>query len=112
MSIKFNIYYSVSSSGPWTLANSTPIDRIAAGQEYTITGLATNTQYFIAIVPGTLDEDDSFLPLLSQAIGEEGVKAGGIETVKVPVFAARTFAPSITITGTPMGHKFTISSIV
>ena len=69
MLYKFNIYYSTSVTGPWILANETPLDPDPTGYNmYNITGLQSNTVYYIQIVGGVM-VDGEFSPLMSQSIG-------------------------------------------
>lgn len=109
INVKFNLYYSTSLDGPWTLANPTPIDFNPTGKHsYTITGLKQNTLYYVAVVGGQV-EDDVFYPLLSQHIGPVAQGAGDIGTVKLlDVKASRTFAPHIN-TSDALGHQFAVA---
>lgn len=95
MSTKFNIYYATSANGPWYLANDEPLDRIEEGNEYTISGLRTNTKYYVAIVGGVV-EDDEFIPYISQEVGPEAANAGDFVVVdSYPKYQVRTFAPKV-----------------
>jgi hypothetical protein len=107
MSTKFNIYYATTANGPWTLANEDPITRIAAGNEYTVTGLKRDTLYYVAIVGGYEDSNE-FVPLTSQAIGPKSGGVGGVEVQSAAPFAVRTFTPSITSEGY-LGHQFGVT---
>ena len=81
MSTKFNIYYATSANGPWTLVNTEPLDRVADGNTYTISGLQENTSYFVNIVGGIINTSDEFVPLINKPC---------IPTI-VPVAPAVTF---------------------
>lgn len=111
MSTKFNIYYSTSANGPWRLANEEPIDRLEDGNEFTITGLQENSQYFVTIVGGVV-EDDEFLPYLDQELGPEASKAGDFIVVSShPRYKVRTFTPRRNGESS-LEHTFTVSGII
>ena len=105
MSTKFNIYYATSPTGPWTLANLTPLDRVEAVQRYTITGLSTDTTYYVSIVGGVLDALDNFIPLISQPIGPNQVGAGDQSKNPASPIAVRTFSPQINVSSV-LGHQY------
>lgn len=104
---KFNIYYATTANGPWTLANSTPIDRVANGNQYTVTGLEYNTLYYVAIVGG-YESGTEFIPLASQIIGPKTSGAGGVEVQSTPPLAIRTFTPQIQ-EDSYISHEFTVT---
>lgn len=104
---KFNIYYSPTPTGPWTLANPSPIDRDSVLNEYTVTGLNFSTQYYLTIVGGEV-EDNEFLPHISQAIGPNNMGAGNVDIVTDEVFLTRTFLPGVTDLSDPLGHTFEV----
>lgn len=108
MSTKFNIYYSTSPNGPWTLANDTPIDREEGLQSYSIQNLVTNTNYYIAVVGGYVTDDQVFHPLLHQPIGPRQIGASGVEIARPPSILARTFS-AVKNTNNSLGHEFNIS---
>ena len=66
--IKYNVYYSSSPEGPWTLANLTPITHSDSGNSYTITGLNSATRYYVTVLGG-IEEDGEFIPLFQQPVG-------------------------------------------
>jgi hypothetical protein len=49
MAYSYNIYYSARPKGPWTLANSTPIESSAYGNSYTISGLRPGVTYWLCV---------------------------------------------------------------
>lgn len=110
MSTKFNIYYATTANGPWELANATPISRDDDGNQYTITGLQRDTLYYVTIVGGYLDEQSSFVPLVTQAIGPKPAGVGGVEAQTTPILITRTFSPDI-LDEAYLGHQFTITGI-
>lgn len=104
---KFNIYYSTTPIGPWTLSNPTPLDRVEGIQSYTITGLNTDTTYWVSIVGGVLDSQDNFVPLISQPIGPNPVGAGDQNRHPVSPLGIRTFSPKIIVLSS-LGHEFEV----
>ena len=65
----FNIYYASTSTGPWTLANNSPIlYSSTSNYGYTISNLQSKAVYYIKIIPGELI-DDEFYPLVNESIG-------------------------------------------
>lgn len=92
MEVKYRVYYSLSSEGPWTLANETLIDNTSGGNSYEITGLQDNTLYYFRVVGGTLDEDNVFVPLVGQDIGPLSDPALGLDSLK-GIVSAMTFTP-------------------
>ena len=94
-STKYNIYYATTPSGPWTLANVTPLDHVDNLNSYTVTGLNTNTLYYFAIVGGELNESDEFMPFISQPIGPKPNGAGDVSSSPVTLFTAQTFSPTV-----------------
>ena len=107
MNTKFNIYYATTPVGPWTLSNPIPVDRVDGVQSYTITGLNTDTLYYVSIVGGTLDVQDNFLPLISQPIGPNAIGAADQGAYPVAPIGVRTFSPSI-VTNSGLGHQFEV----
>lgn len=75
--VRYNVYYSTFSKGPWTLANASPLVHDQAGNEYTITGLSKGTLYYILVAGGYID-DGEFVPLVTQPIGPSSEGARGI----------------------------------
>jgi len=102
--VKYNVYYAMSADGPWTLANSTPIDHDQLGNEYTITGLKSGTLYYVSVVGGVL-EDGTFVPLMNQHIGTSNDGAKGIGSAPMKPILLRGYA--IRYTGT-LRHKFEV----
>lgn len=45
----YNIYYSSTSSGPWTLANSSPFEDQIYGNTYTVSGLTSGLIYYVTV---------------------------------------------------------------
>ena len=111
MTTKFNVYYATTPTGPWTLANTTPIDRIDGGNSYTVTGLQSDTLYYFKVVPGTVDEDDNFIPHISQPIGPVPEGAGDVTTRPGIPIAARTFSPK-KVSSDSLSMQFEVDSIV
>lgn len=114
MDIKYNIYYSANANGPWTLANSTPIDHQDDIMSYFIDGTEPRTRYFIRIIGGYLDDDSSFIALQSQSIGpfNTGVDAisststdGAIAPLSIEVVTA---GPNIRTNSEGLSHTFTV----
>ena len=67
--IKFNIYHSLSATGPWTLSSPTPIDFSEDGeQSTTVSGLNPGTYYYLRIIGGKI-VDDTFIPFMGQVVG-------------------------------------------
>lgn len=93
MDIKYNIYYSLSSEGPWTLSNNTPIDHSDDLMEYFIDNLTSNTAYYITIVGGYI-ENEEFIPLMSQPIGPVDIGATTIGSGVEYKIKALTYNPS------------------
>jgi len=107
MSTKFNIYYATTQDGPWILANAMPLDRVDGLQTYTITGLKSDTLYYVSIVGGTLDSQGNFVPLISQPLGPTTSGAADQSTRPVKPIGARTFSPKIT-TNNALEMQFTV----
>lgn len=108
MDIKYNVYYATSSTGPWTLANTTPIAHDLMGNEYTIGGLTRGTLYYILVVGGYIDDDDEFVPLMDQPIGPTTYGAQGVGAAPVAPIAAREYITRKLANGS-LGHKVTVS---
>lgn len=104
---KFNIYYSISIDGPWTLDNPEPLDHVPTGNAYLLTSLRPGIQYYIAIVGGILNDDDEFMPLISQAIGPNASGAGGVQEVRLSPILIQGFIPGTTTTS-GLGHMFEV----
>ena len=77
LDIKYNVYYSTSPTGPWTLDNPVPLDNVQGGTGYTITGLKKGAIYYVSIVGGIM-QDGEFVPLMSQPIRPGPMQASGI----------------------------------
>jgi hypothetical protein len=76
--IYYDIYYSQNEEGPWTQSSSRVYDNYPSYNRFTLSGLLTNAEYWVSVVPGCyIDEDYYYRP--SQFIGEveEGVKLMG-----------------------------------
>lgn len=104
MDLKFNVYFSTASSGPWTLANSTPLDHIPAGNEYLLTGLKSGAKYFVTIVGGVI-ENGGFIPLISQPVGPESSPAAGVGIAPSTMVQVVNFLPRINASSV-LGHRF------
>lgn len=104
---KFNIYYATSPTGPWTLANTVPLDRVEGLQSYIITGLKTNALYYVSIVGGVLNAQNNFVPLISQPIGPNPIGAGNQSNCPVSPLGIKTFSPQITIESV-LGHMYAL----
>jgi len=104
--IRYNIYYSLSSTGPWTKANASPVAHVAAGNTFNIDNLKPNTQYYIRVVGG-VQVDGTFSELIPQAIGPEEGSAKGIEEVLGVPFSIRTSAAQ-THGGAGLSHQFEV----
>lgn len=119
MSIKYNVYYATTANGPWTLANDTPIDHDQNGMEYTISGLARGTKYYLRTIGGVV-EDEEFIPYVSQPLGPNAEPAAGVEAPGVNYLVAKAHVVHMsggTVSGVALleetlGHEFDISSIV
>ena len=107
MNTKFNVYYSLFPVGPWTLANVTPVDRVDGLQSFTVSGLNTNTQYFLSIIGGELDSGGGFLPFISQPIGPVPEGAGDVTIVPGSPLIATTFSPNI-VADDALGQQFEV----
>ncbi len=107
MITKFNIYYASTPDGPWTLSNPAPLDRVEGLQSYTITGLVTDTIYYVSIVGGVLDANDNFVPLISQPIGPNPIGAADQSVRPVSPVGVKTFSPQI-ITNSNLGHQYEV----
>jgi len=105
--VKFNFYYSTTANGPWTLYNSTPLDREDSLQTYTISGLNSNTQYYVAVVGGVLDDSGDFLSLIHQPIGDSIQGASDINIRPNQIFTTITSAPRINNEGSLL-HQFEV----
>ena len=108
--IYYNVYYSTTPKGPWTLSNSSPMLHSDVNT-HTVTGLKLNVQYYFLIIGGILDENNSFVPLISQPINPEGSIALGVGTAKIPPVSVKTFAPTTNISS-GIGHQFEIDVII
>ncbi len=113
MDIKYNIYYSISLSGPWTLANSTPIDHSDNVMEYFIGDLNPKTKYYINIIGGFFNDDNEFIELKSQPIGITNAGAGvvgstplaGASSIEVITFGGNRIAEG------NISHIFEVTAI-
>ena len=66
--LKFNIFYKSDLNEQWTLANAEPLP--ASGiNEYTVTGLKSNVNYYFTIVAGVQSDSEDFVPYIEQSIG-------------------------------------------
>jgi len=108
MSTKFNIYYANTPTGPWTLANTTPLDKVDGLNEYTISGLDLNKEYYVRIIGGTLNNEGEFVSLMNQPIGPntEGARTD-IEALPSASILVKPHAPKTTST-TNLGHEFEV----
>lgn len=86
--VKYNVYYSLSSAGPWTKANASPITRVEAGNSFTITDLTPGGLYYIAVIGG-VEASGTFFELISQPIGPEEGTALRLDDVDVSPLAVR-----------------------
>jgi len=107
MDIKYNIYYALTSDGPWTLANDSPLDHVPSGNSYTVSGLSLNTDYYISIIGGIVNDDDDFVPYVPQFVGPLNQEVATIGSSVVPHFLVRTYGIYRT-SNTGMMHMFTI----
>ena len=107
MDIKYNIYTSIYQNGPWTLANSTPIDHDQTGNEYTITGLSRGGQYYIMVVGGYID-GSTFVPLMYQPVGPNPEEALGVGKAPGDVLLIRNYTVRKLAT-TELGHQFEVT---
>jgi len=106
----YNIYYSTSANGPWTLANGSPIEHDDDGNSYLLSGLNQGTRYYVLVVGGVMDGSD-FLPLIPQPIGPLAIGAQGVgEALVSPIQIANTL-PRHVVTES-LAHEFEVSSIV
>lgn len=109
MDIKYNVYYSTQSTGPWILANDEPIDHCQEGNSYTVSGLSKGTTYYFIIVGGYV-ENDEFIPLVTQAIGPQSLSSKGLDAIQATsILAAREYLPSIVGISSVLGHQFNAS---
>lgn len=106
MDIKYNIYYSFSSSGPWTLANDIPIDHSDSVMEYFIDNLSPNTTYYIVIVGGYMD-GSTFVQLKSQSIGPFNTGANAVGSGEDTTIKALTYSPQ-KIVEVALTHTFEV----
>lgn len=93
MSVKFNVYYSTSSDGPWTLSNSSLLNNNTLGNSYTITGLNEGVLYYIIVVGGKLNEQGVWVPLSGQSLGPLPNPAK--EIANPNMISARTYSSRI-----------------
>lgn len=108
MDIKYNVYYSLQELGPWTLANNEPLDHNDDGNAYTVSGLQNNTAYYFTVIGGTLDDDDNFVPLVTQFLGPTNQTAGTVNGIAVPTILAKTYGTDKQTTSS-LGHEFTVT---
>jgi hypothetical protein len=106
LDIKYNVYYSTSAKGPWTLHNSSPLTHNPAGNEYTVDGLKKDAIYYFLIVGGTEDNGE-FTPLVSQAVGPDNDGAAGLGAAKPQIYG-RPFSPRKPDDNF-LGHRFEIT---
>ena len=104
--IKYQVYYSTLSSGPWTLVNSELIDHSPDGNSINIPDLQQNVNYYILIVGGVI-EGSEFVPLISQSIGPQKLGAMGIDKNSVIPLQVKYKIPKRTTYGI-LGHTFTV----
>jgi hypothetical protein len=104
--ISYNIYYSRTAGGPWTLANPTPLSHVDGGNSYTVTDLQPGILYYFVIIGGTIT-DGEFIPLISQHIGPKSLDTGDINSLRLNTISVKTFAPHAQ-TITFLGHTFTM----
>jgi len=69
--IKYQVYYSSSPNGPWTLANNEPLieDRIDSNT-YTVTNLHEGTTYYFSVIAEREDDNGVYYPIAGQVIGQ------------------------------------------
>jgi hypothetical protein len=109
MEVKYNIYYSTSPEGPWTLASEVPIDHNDLGNSFQITGLRNDTKYYVSIVGGRVVGSE-FLPLVTQPIGPLPEKASGVGVVTMPPWGVKTFEPRV-VGSASLKHSIAISIV-
>ena len=98
MEIKYNVYYSGSSNGPWIKSNTSLIDNNLLGNQYTITGLEQDVIYYIMVVGGVIDDRGVWIPLSGQPIGPN---ATPIKDLANPnIISAKTHSVQINSTST------------
>jgi hypothetical protein len=107
---KYNVYYGTNPLGPWTLANVTPLDHEDIGNSYTVSGLYPGVQYYVTVVGGVLDEDDTFIPLVNQFIGPTNRDASTINGIPVPYLTSRTRAV-VYDANSSLDHLFSIITV-
>jgi hypothetical protein len=112
--IKFHIYYSLSSSGPWTQATEEPVEHTSEGHHsYVVLSLEKNTRYYFRIVGGEII-DNEFVPLFSQVI--TSANYSGTTSLDSPLIEAPFEV--VTASGIDMptydtlGHMFEIDQII
>lgn len=105
--VKYNIYYSTSPTGPWILANSEPVEKLSQGNTYTINDLIPGTQYYFNVVGG-IEVDGTFYELISQEIGPNEAKARTVDDAAVVPVSVRTL-PISTHGGGGLSHQFTVT---
>lgn len=110
MDIKYQIFYATTANGPWTLVNDTLIDDNPSGNDFTITGLKPNTEYFVSVVGG-VEEDGDFFPLITQPIGLNPAEAGNIQVVETTRYAVITSGTQGDADDS-LDHEFTVTGIV
>lgn len=107
MAVKYNVYFSTTAIGPWTLANAIPIDHIDSGNQYTITGLKSGTTYYVKIIGGTVS-GTTFQPLINQPIGPASVQAASVDIPTITPLAIRTYEARV-IANAGVGHEITVT---
>jgi len=106
MDFKYNIYYSTSPKGPWTLANGSPLDHLDAGNEFVITGLINGALYYISVVGGILVNGD-FKALVPQPIGPQEISSWGMGVARAKSYQVIVKYVEIATTDA-LGMSFTV----
>lgn len=102
---KFNVYHAPTATGPWTLANPTPLDAAASGHNtYTVSGLDHAANYFIAVIGG-VEQGGQFFAFANQPIGPLAEGILEIGALRPESILARTFSPTVSGIDS-LGHEF------
>lgn len=112
--IKFHIYYSLSSSGPWTQATEQPIDHTSDGHHsYAVYSLEKDRLYYFRIVGGEIINNE-FVPLFSQVItgaNSDGTTSLDSSLIEAPFEVVTASGINIPTYDT-LGHTFEIDQII